>query len=57
MGLFKRKKKVEPVEEVVENNGLVKEEKKETRHVVMEYCEQIMEAAKDLEEKKGNIGW
>lgn len=52
MGLFKRKKKVEPVEEVVENNGLVKEEKKETRHVVMEYCEQIMEAAKDLEEKK-----
>lgn len=52
MRLFKRKKKSEPIETVVEKSGLIKEEKKETRHVVMEYCEQIMEAAKDLEETK-----
>lgn len=52
MRLFKKKRKIEPVQEVAENSGLVKNEKKETRHVVMEYCEQIMEAAKDLEETK-----
>lgn len=52
MGLFKRKKKVEPIEEVVETVEPVKAEKKENRHAAMEYCEQIMEAAKDLEETK-----
>ena len=52
LGLFKRKKKTESVEEVIESAGLKKEEKKETRHVVMEYCEQILEAARDLEETK-----
>lgn len=52
MGLFKRKKKAEPIETVVEVAGTVKEEKKENRHAAMEYCEQIMEAAKDLEETK-----
>lgn len=52
MGLFKRKKKAEPIETVVEVAETVKEEKKENRHAAMEYCEQIMEAAKDLEETK-----
>lgn len=52
MGLFKRKKKAEPVETVVEIVRPEKEEKKENRHAAMEYCEQIMEAAKDLEETK-----
>lgn len=52
MKLFKRRKRTEQVETVVETEVPVKEEKKETRHAVMEYCEQIMDAAKDLEETK-----
>lgn len=52
MKLFKRKKKTETLAYEIEENRQVKEEKKETRHVVMEYCEQIMEAARDLEETK-----
>lgn len=52
MRLFKRKKKAEPIENVLETGEPIQEEKKETRHVVVEYCQQIMEAATDLEESK-----
>lgn len=55
MRLFKRRKKSEPVEPFLETAGIVteeKREKKEARHVVMECCEQILEAARDLEETK-----
>ena len=52
MGLFKRKRKKYIAEAMVENGEFVQTEKKESRHVAMEYCEQIMEAAKDLEETK-----
>lgn len=52
MGLFRRKKQAETVEAAAGTAEPIKEEKKENRHAAMEYCEQIMEAAKDLEETK-----
>lgn len=56
VGLFKRKKKPQYVEEVLEiapdQPVIKKQEPKETRHLALEYCEQIMTAANDLEETK-----
>lgn len=52
MRLFKRKKKAEALETVSEIITTEKEEKKENRHAALEYCQQIMEAAKDMEETK-----
>ncbi|MEG1292529.1 MAG: hypothetical protein RSD28_09565 [Lachnospiraceae bacterium] len=57
MGLFRRKKKPDKIEEIesIELASLAKPSnsgKKETQHIALEYCEQIMNAAKDLEEIK-----
>lgn len=57
MGLFRRKKKKpdyleELIEAPVPVPAQVQEEKKGTQHIALEYCEQIMAAAKELEETK-----
>lgn len=52
MRLFKKKKKTDLSEMVLEINKMDQAEKKEERHVALEYCEQIMEAARDMEETK-----
>lgn len=53
MGLFRRKKKPKSVEEISESTVIIQEKNpKETQHAALEYCEQIMNAAKDLEETK-----
>ncbi len=52
MRLFRRKKKPEQVENVLEVIETQEDDKKKTQHAALEYCGQIMEAAKDLEETK-----
>ncbi len=56
MGLFKKKRKPEYVEEILEFQGEVQprpeEPKKQKKSIAAEFCDQIMEVIKNLEETK-----
>lgn len=52
MRLFKRKKRTDQLELELKIEEIEQRTKKENRHVALEYCQQIMEAVKDMEETK-----